>query len=238
MAPWERAPARPSLGAGEVHVFRLHLAPRSGRAVLSPDERARADRFVFERDRVQFTETRAALRRLLARLLGREPAAIGFTEGPYGKPRLEGPEGERLRFNVSHTGELALLAVALDRDVGVDVERHRAEPNVDELAAVVCEAPERAALLALRGSARRAAFYDLWAGKEAVLKALGSGLSVSPRRLALPPAPWRARCVVRIADLDGPGFELHPLDAGPGVSAALACAGEGPAALRLFELAP
>jgi 4'-phosphopantetheinyl transferase len=238
MAPWEQAPAHPALGPGEVHVFRLRIARRPGPSVLSPDELARADRFVFERDRVQFTETRAALRRLLAGLLGRDPAAIAFTEGPHGKPRLAGPEGERLRFNVSHTGEVALLAVALDRDVGVDVERHRAETDVDELAAVVCEARELAAMLALQGSARRAAFFALWAGKEAVLKALGSGLSVSPRRLVLPPPPWETRCLVKISGIDGPGFELRPLDAGPGVSAAIACAGEAPAALRRFDLAP
>ncbi len=240
MAPWEQAPARPALAAGEVHVFRLRIAPRPAPSVLSPDERARADRFVFDRDRIQFAETRAALRRLLAGLLGRDPAAIAFAEGPHGKPRLAGPEGERLRFNVSHTGALALLAVALAREVGVDVERHRAETDVDELAAVVCEGGELAAFRALPAGARRAAFYALWAGKEAVLKALGSGLAVSPRRLTLPPPPWVAPCLARIAGIPGDGavFQVRPLDAGRDVSAAIACAGEAPAALRLFDLAP
>jgi 4'-phosphopantetheinyl transferase len=237
MHRWEPAPRQPSLGAGEVLVFRLRLAAAlADEAVLSQEERARAARFRFERDRARFVATRAALRQLLAAHLGQAPAALTFAAGPQGKPRLAGLAGERLRFNVSHSGDVALLALALDGEVGADVEQHRPETDVDALAPTVFTARELSAYRDLDARVRRAAFFGLWAGKEAVLKALGSGLSVSPRRVELLPVPWRAPCRLRVEGVAGATYEVCPIDAGPDLSGAVACAAEAPA-LRLYELA-
>jgi hypothetical protein len=104
---------------------------------LSDDERARAQRFVFDRDRSRFTVARGVLRNILGRYLQRPPSSIRFGYGPHGKPHLEAPPNQllpTLRFNVSHSADLVLIAVAHDREVGVDVEQIRTDFALDELA--------------------------------------------------------------------------------------------------------
>src|SRR3712207_5217786 len=110
-----------------VHVWRAGLdaspvALQQYRATLAPEERERADRFYFERDRTRFTVARGVLRAILGRYLRLEPARLRFRYQPYGKPELDISERPLpLRFNVSHSAGLALYAVAPDREVGVDV---------------------------------------------------------------------------------------------------------------------
>ena len=91
---------------------------------LSPDERERAERFVFARDRDRFVAGRAFLRLLLAQYLGCEPRALRFRYGPHGKPALA-DERSDLRFNLAHSGTLAVCALARGSELGVDVERLR-----------------------------------------------------------------------------------------------------------------
>ncbi len=138
------------------------------RAILSDSERARADRFVVAHGTRRFTAGRARMRRVLAEVLGMVPGALAIQEGDRGKPFLPGgPE-----FNLSHTGAVALFAVAAF-PVGVDVERCRPlEPGVADL---VFTAAERAAW-AESGWAE-AVFYRGWTRKEAVLKARGGSLA-------------------------------------------------------------
>ncbi len=234
MDGWAPAATHPRLGEGEAHAWRLALPPVApDLSLLSAEERARAGRFRFEEDRSRYAATRAALRRLLGRYLGADPGGLAFAAGPHGKPHLAGAPGERLRFNVSHSGGLALLAFALDREIGVDVEAHAGRASVEELLPAVCTPREQAALRAMDPAGRREAFLGLWTGKEAVLKALGSGLAVAPTCLELWPLPWRTAGAVRVAGSSGGAFHAWPLDAGPGASAALACGG---APLRVLLL--
>ncbi len=90
--------------------------------MLSDDERNRSARFRFEKGRRRFVVARGALRELLGRYLGTDPGQIRFTYNAFGKPELHPDFGDRLKFNLAHSGDLTLIAIARDADVGVDVE--------------------------------------------------------------------------------------------------------------------
>jgi 4'-phosphopantetheinyl transferase len=166
------------LTSTEVRVWRVALNQPSGplRELLSAEERSRAERFVFDLDRDHFIVCRGTLRRLLARSLGVVPRSITFRQGPHGKPALDAVA--ELRFNVSHSGDRGLIALAVGREVGVDIERVRNSVNLLEIAARFFSPVERAALEALSPIDRRDAFFACWTRKEAYLKALGLGLSL------------------------------------------------------------
>ncbi|MGH8888538.1 MAG: 4'-phosphopantetheinyl transferase family protein, partial [Acidothermaceae bacterium] len=181
--------------------------------VLSDDEKQRARRFRFERDRRRFVRGRAELRRRLAAELGAEAAEVPFEYGANGKP---GVPGAPFTFNLSHSGDLAVLAIAYGDDVqlGVDVEVPRGgDQQLDELVARRYFAPgEIRRLFALSADARYAAFFRCWTRKEALLKALGGGLMLplhdfevtlepaEPARIVAPSEPL-ARGNWEIADI-------------------------------------
>lgn len=144
---------------------------------LSPDERARARRFRANRHRDAFIVGRGRLRELLGLVVGCPPAAVRLAAGPRGKPRLDGPDGRRVRFNVAHSSALMLCSVTVDRDVGVDVERMDETADWEEIAARSFAAAERRALAVLPRTAQRSAFFACWTRKEAVIKATGEGLA-------------------------------------------------------------
>ena len=137
---WSTPPLNLSLEEDEVHVWRVLVDTQVTQTarfwpVLSPDEQARADRFVFPIHRNRFIVTRGALRMVLARYLTHDPEQLAFRYGPYGKPALDlGADSVDLRFNVSHSHALALIAVTCSRDVGVDVERRERERAVIRIA--------------------------------------------------------------------------------------------------------
>jgi 4'-phosphopantetheinyl transferase len=146
--------------------------------VLSPEERARADRFHFEQDRRTFIICRGTLRRLISSYTGQEASRIGFRLGPQGKPSLKDVPESDVRFNVSHSGELALLAFSLRHEVGVDVELKRTEVDFLSLAELSFSKDERAAILSCSAADRADLFYEFWTCKEACIKADGRGMSV------------------------------------------------------------
>ena len=179
---WSPPPAKLLFPSGRVDVWRVRtdepVGPDSERYILSEDEIARAGRFRFEKDRYRFTRCRRALRRLLAGYLDIPPAEILFEYGVRGKPQLAVRQNPRaLQFNVSHSGELALIAVGNEQRLGVDVERIRSEVDTYSLAERFFSVRERAALQALPVRLRASGFYACWARKEAFLKATGDGLS-------------------------------------------------------------
>jgi 4'-phosphopantetheinyl transferase len=170
---WEPAPRRPRLRGGEVHVWRAALERSPGevealKRLLSEDELRRAERFHFEHDRSSFVVARATLREILGLYVGLPPGSLRFAYNDFGKPQLVGEAGEAgLRFNLSHAGGLALYAVAVGREVGVDVEAVREDVPCEELARRFFSRRETAALLALPEGQRRGAFFECWARKEA-----------------------------------------------------------------------
>ena len=165
----------------QVWVVRIS-AQKSGhwRSVLSEAECERAARFHMPDDQDRFTVTRGVLRTILSVYLHRPAAELEFNANENGKPEvLEAG----IRFNVSHSGDYALLAFAEDVELGVDVERIRGGRVVGDLARRILSPAEFARFDALAEYDREKTFFQIWTLKEAVLKAMGSGLSVAPESI-------------------------------------------------------
>lgn len=178
------------MSTADVAVWRVPLdpasAPEAGAlAELSPGERARAELFATDELRNRWLGAHVALRRILAHALDVAPTAIVYGTAEVGKPYLVSPEGRALEFNFSDSGDVALVAVSRRGPVGVDVERCRPERDLLTLAESFFATEERAALRALPEAERPAAFYRIWARKEAFIKAVGLGLRFGLERFAV-----------------------------------------------------
>ena len=171
-----RSPARARWTCGRPPWSRRRPSSAHLPGYLSPDERERADRFVFARDRDRFVAGRAFLRLLLAQYLGCEPRALRFRYGPNGKPALA-DERSDLHFNLAHSGALAVCALARGSELGVDLERLRPIRDAEGVVRSAFSPREVARLESLPETARLRAFYEGWTRKEAFLKALGHGLA-------------------------------------------------------------
>ena len=163
-------------------------------AALAPDERTRAERLIIPAKRRQFVVGRARLRTILARHLDRDPASLTFAYGAHGKPEI--PEYPELSFNLSHSGDTALLGVCFARRLGVDVEETRPGRDFVAIAEHFFSGEERAALDRIGDATRAHAFYRAWTRKEAYLKAIGTGLSFASTRFTITFDPDRPSSVV------------------------------------------
>lgn len=225
--PGVSLPSEPLPAAGEVHVWQTALdlgevALARHLAVLSADEGARADRFRFGHDRAAFAAARAWLRTVLAAYLGAEPAGLRFGYGPDGKPDL-GPHGTPVRFNLSHSGGRAALAVATGREVGIDIEAIR--PVDPDIAGRFFAPGEIRTWSALTPGERLAAFFRCWARKEAYLKALGTGLGTTALdsfEVSLAPGDPPAVLAVDGDPRAAARWQVAEIDAGPGFAGAVA----------------
>jgi 4'-phosphopantetheinyl transferase len=214
-----------------VDVWRAGLAAAGEheRALLSTDERARADRFARAQDGARWAAARGILRALLARCTGTDPRELRFAEGPHGKPALA--DSARVRFNLSHSGDVALYAVTLDREVGIDVELPRRTVDAVAIARRVLGAAEAARLAALDPPAREREFLRAWVRWEAVLKCRGTGIGGAHEPAAAGGSPAAA------APANGVAPWIHDLDPGPPAAAALAVE-RGPCHVRRWRWPP
>jgi 4'-phosphopantetheinyl transferase len=174
--------AEPVLEAGAIDLWQIALAaPATAEetALLDQTELARAGRFVFERDRRRYIRAHAGLRRVLAGYLALDAAALRFAARSGGKPTLAVLSELGIDFNLSHSGDQALVAVA-GGPIGVDIECLRPIADATALAARNFTPGESAALHALASADRDRAFLVAWVRKEACLKAIGAGLLLSP----------------------------------------------------------
>jgi 4'-phosphopantetheinyl transferase len=173
------APLEPAV---PVRLWRVDLGQAPGEAAvatLSNAERARAARFVFERDRRRYLAAHVALRSLLAEATGIAASDLVFGEGPFGKPHL--PNVPAPSFNLSHSGDVALIGIGPPGiEIGVDLEVRRTMSDALELAERHFAPAEIEALRATLPEQRDHAFLRGWTRKEACLKAIGSGLSIAP----------------------------------------------------------
>ncbi len=189
-------------------------------AEMSAAERARAERFRQDRDRRRYLAAHAALRQLLAQHLGVPPAGLRFDEGTHGKPRLvDHPD---CHFNLSHSGEWALIGIGVDAAIGVDIETLVPMPDAEALARLHYTAAEQEALVNLSMADRDAGFLRLWTRKEACLKAVGTGLSLAPSTFGVGLAPGPVG--VTIEGVEGGRARLEVCDVPTGEAAVAAIA--------------
>ena len=247
------APPLPSsfqLASDEVHSWcaSLDVPPETSArlyATLTPDERVRSARFRFERDQQHFIVARGVLRDLVGRYLQTPPGQINFVYNAFGKPDL-GPEfASGLKFNLSHSGPpaplprrgprsagLALIAIAADSSVGVDLEYIRAQSDYADIARHFFSAAEVDDLIALPSHLHAEAFFSCWTKKEAYLKACGEGFSVPLNGFSVPLTsdPAHTPIDLHVASKDivpAKRWSLYTLRPAPGYAGALAIEGTG-----------
>ncbi|MBA2664808.1 MAG: 4'-phosphopantetheinyl transferase superfamily protein [Bradymonadaceae bacterium] len=147
------------------------------RALLSAQERAQYGRFLRARDSHRYLVTRALVRSVLSRYRERSPEQWCFDQGPHGRPQLQG--AGKLRFNLSHTNAMVVLALGCEREIGVDVEDAGRSCDMLNIAAHYFSPGELACLRALEGAELRRCFFSLWTLKEAYIKARGIGFALA-----------------------------------------------------------
>jgi len=216
----------------EVHVWRVPLLVTGGQLshhaqCLSPDEKTRAQRFFFARDRNRFIAARGSLRRILAQYVDEQPHDLRIGYDSHGKPRLVAFEPDAgIEFNLSHSGDLALIAVARGFPVGIDIEQIRPESATAELAAEVFSLNEQAIWAATPEHSRAAAFFKCWTSKEAYIKGLGDGLGIPLKEFDVCVHPAKPATLLRPYQgaANRGSWSLHDIDPGLGYAAALATA--------------
>lgn len=230
---WALPPETLSLAAPEVHVWLIDLTervPSPARTALSEDEEHRAERFRFPHLTRRFVAARAALRAILGRYCGADPAEIAFAYSPSGKPSLAGRlSATPIAFNLSHAGDLALCAVTAGRDIGVDIEWIRRDRDPFESLGSFFSAAERAVLETLEAGARVEACYACWTRKEAYLKARGDGLAIPLDAFDVSCAPGEPARLLATRGPAADGRRWTILDLGPieGFAGAAAVEGAG-----------
>jgi 4'-phosphopantetheinyl transferase len=228
---WSRPPGVPSLHSGKVHVWRVDLEQTDDvvnrfRTTLDTDELQRASRFYFERHRRAFVVGRGFLRDVLSRYLNSQPEVLKFSYGAYGKPALNGEyKNTQLRFNMSHSHNVGLLAITEERVIGVDVEHIRADFATEEIARRFFSRCEVDVFNTLAKEEQVAAFFRCWTRKEAFIKATGRGLSQALDGFDVTLGPGVNAELLRAEDHDVSQWSLCDIDVGEDYAAALAVEG-------------
>ncbi|OQY27678.1 MAG: hypothetical protein B6244_09755 [Candidatus Cloacimonetes bacterium 4572_55] len=239
---WQTPPDRIDLPENHVHVWNAELNhPLSiigyFRAILSEDERARADRFYFDRDRNRYISARGTLRYIIGEYLSTAPDRIRFQYSEHGKPRVSFPS-DSVSFNLSHSHQRALYGFIKKGRIGIDVEYVRS--NMDEMgiARRFFSASEADDLLKLTGNERLLGFFRCWTRKEAYIKALGHGLTHPLGKFGVSLLPDQPTALL-FSDMDPAEpkrWRMCDLSPGQGYVAALAIEKRG-APLELFKWA-
>jgi 4'-phosphopantetheinyl transferase len=218
----------------EIHVWRVELdCPEKSvvalAASLSPAERATASRLQSPRLRRRWTSAHGALRYILSKYAETEPTSLLFEFGSNGKPRLALPIHD-ISFSLSHTDGLTLVAVAAGARIGIDAEMVHSGIEVESLSRRFFTPAEADEILALPGASRCEAFFRCWTRKEAILKAMGTGLSVPLNRFQV-----SIRSVeVQLVSIDGNSSQWTLVDISEqSVTAALATEGSASQLHRL-----
>jgi 4'-phosphopantetheinyl transferase len=224
----------------ELHVWSVEIGAAGSKwsrrcGVLTPDERARAGEFRLEAPRRRFVVARSVLRLLLGSYLATPPAVIELAVDPHGKPRLANRGRRTVHFNVAHSADLALIALA-QYAVGVDVEAVRAVSHADHIARRYFHPHETHALTTATASERDELFMRCWTCKEAVLKAIGIGVTGSLASFEVPTRRFDAAWIELPSSLvsHSPRCWLHELMPAARYVGAVACVGKK-LSLRCFK---
>jgi 4'-phosphopantetheinyl transferase len=232
---------------GEIDVWltRMSAASDEGvercRAGLAPDELAICGKFHHDADRRRAVVTRSLVRTTLSRYVPVPAESWRFEHGVHGRPEIAAPAGTGLRFNVSHTREIVVCAVARGSDVGVDVERFDSTRDLRAVASNVCSADELSAMRAMATEAFEKNLLALWTLKEAYLKARGLGFALQPSHLTFDldaEAGVAASFSPEVSD-DPARWWFATLDAGDEHLLSIALGRPGaPSSCALFEAVP
>ena len=226
---------RHAIVLGEIHIWKIYLDVSNelvqiARGVLSRDEVDRADRFRLEGDRRRFTIAHAAMREILAHYLAAEPRRLTFEYGAQGKPRLVAARNAgELKFNFSHSSDLALLGVTRQISVGIDLEAVCFDFAVEEIAQSFFSADEVRTLLELPKGLRVKAFFCCWTRKEAYIKALGKGLSIPLDSFSVEFRPNEPAGLLRVeSDTEGIScWSIYNIEIDSAYAGALVAEGKG-----------
>jgi 4'-phosphopantetheinyl transferase len=200
------------------------------RLLLSTDELQRADRFHFDKHRRRFIKARAAMRQILGGYAGVTAKELTFSYGARGKPELSGAaESIGIKFNLSHSDDVAMLAVTRGLTVGIDIERINPEFATEEIAERFFAKGEIECLQALPIAERADSFFSCWTRKEAYIKALGDGLSVplDSFEVAFGPGIGAALLQVKTDPREVSRWSMYDLETAQGFRAALVVEGRG-----------
>ena len=225
---WGMSPKHPLGSHVDIHVWHADLDSAAATldpllATLSPDERDRADRFVFERDQRRFIAARGLLRRLLGIRLGAEPDSLQFEYGERGKPFLAARMGQSdVSFNVAHSQGHAVFGLTSGASLGVDVEVVRQLHDAPAMAERFFSLKERDQLRALPPSQREVAFFLCWTRKEAYIKALGAGLAYPLEHFSVSVVAGEPQLLEDHTAAAQTAWSLHDLSHLPEYAAALA----------------
>lgn len=208
-----------SLPNFEVHLWSIDLDRKPIEIselleLLSPDEVVRARKFHFELDRSRYIAGRGILRKILAAYVGVPANLLCFEYGAHGKPSLPEPDEKQIYFNLSHSREIALLAVANGIDVGVDIEFRNHTIDWEGISAISYSEAEIKFLKRCPAEERATMFYEIWTRKEAYLKARGCGLM----------SPTNSFSVLPVETVES-SWRIHPLEVDRRFSAALVSEG-------------
>lgn len=215
------------LSRHDVHVIRIPLQVEDDtldrlKTLLSPEEVARADRYKVPQPRRHFIVCRATLRQLLASSLNCTPQDVEFDYGPHGKPALP-KSTSQIEFSVSHSADQALIAIALNRPIGVDIEQIDPAVRILKLAARFFSHREATELTNLPEGDQLAGFYRGWTSKESYLKATGSGLSFPLNKFSVSLNPHQPARLIEVVDLPAEldRWQITALDPLPNFAAAV-----------------
>jgi 4'-phosphopantetheinyl transferase len=231
---WKPAPTDLVLSNTDVHVWRASLEQPEAliqqlAQTLSEDERSRASRFYFERDRKHFIIGRGLLRTILGRYLNIEPTQLQFCYSSRGKPALaDVGDNSTLQFNLSHSHGLVLYGVTRDRKIGIDLEQIHPTSDVEKLAERFFSPRESATIRSLPPNQKQEAFFHAWTCKEAYLKAIGEGLAGLERvEVSLVPGEPVRLLSTEEDSLASSRWSVQVLMPAPNYIAALAVEGQG-----------
>ena len=215
---WKHINLQPALEPDQVHLWRVELnkfrqnVPKL-RLGLSNEEISRADRFVHCKDAENYIVARSILRRLLSNYLGVEAAEIAIETGKFGKPYVAKHMNARaLKFNVSHSGDLCLIAARWGSEIGVDLEKIRDEVLVEDLAKRYFAPEEIAELQTLPDARRRLGFFLCWTRKEAYIKAKSDGLHIPLNQFAVTLTPGSP---AKLRSADSGQWSMESLEPAP-----------------------
>ncbi len=239
---WPLRAAGPELLTGEIHIWRVDLARSPAQEshlvrLLDDEERDRTSRFRFAADRRRYIASHGALRLLLGQLTGDAPETIEFVAGPYGKPALSGRHARSsIQFNLTHSHEMALIAVGCDHPLGVDIEQLRPIPEASGIASRFFSPAEQAQFAPLVGTdLEQTGFFACWTRKEAIIKCIGEGFQHPTQSFSVAFLPDEPAAVLGDESTGAPLLSWFVQALQPGEGYAGAVAATEPAAVHCWS---